>query len=67
MNFHCKPPFLNNAACNFIKKELGHLFCNIYPNMKLKFLFGNNHSFQGLLNHKEKFPTELISDHFCKY
>ena len=61
MEFYCKLPFLNNAACSFIKKELGHLFYNAYPHIDFKFLFVNNFSFQGLLSHKEKLPTELIS------
>ena len=56
-----KLPFLNNPACKFLDKELRGILSKFYPQINGKFVFSNNFTIQGLLNHKEKLPTKLCS------
>ena len=61
LTMYCKIPFLNNAASDFIKQDLSKLLYNNYPHIDFKFFFFNSKTINGLLNHKEKLPTALIS------
>ena len=58
---YCKFPFINNAACDFIKRDLGKFLFKCYPHIDFRFIFFNSMTIQGLLNHKEKLPTALTS------
>ena len=73
--FYCKPkvptaeklqmyikfPFLSNSCCDFIQKQVGKVLNVNYPHIDFKFLFVNNATIQGILNHKERLPKDLIS------
>ena len=56
-----KFPFLSNICCDFIQKELGQVLKMKYVHINFKFLFVNNVTIQGILNHKERLPKDLNS------
>ena len=58
---YVKFPFLNNECCNFMKKEFGKILSFKYPHIDFRFVFVNNNTIKGLLNHKERLPDELSS------
>ena len=58
---YVKFPFMNNFICNFLKQELGRILCFRYPHIDFRFLFVNNRTIQGLLNHKERLPDVFCS------
>ena len=58
---YCKFPFINNAACDFIKRDLGKFLFKCYPHIDFRFVFFYSMTIQGLTNHKDKLPTGLIS------
>ena len=58
---YVKFPFISNKCCNFIQTELGKLVKIKYPYIDFRFIFVNNNNIQGLLNHKERLPGDLLS------
>ena len=53
LRMYIKFPFLSNNCCDYIKQQLGKVLNAKYPHIDFKFLFVNNSTFQGILNHKE--------------
>ena len=58
---YVKFPFLNEECCRFMKKEFSKILDFRYPQINFRFVFVNNNTIQGLLNHKERLPDELSS------
>ena len=58
---YIKFPFLSNSCCNFIQKQMGNILKSRYPQINFRFVFVNNATIHGFLNHKERLPKDLIS------
>ena len=58
---YCKLPFLSNIICSFLKRELFTILSSSFPHIDFKFIFVNNFTIHGLLNHKEKLPDGMRS------
>ena len=58
---YIKFPFLSNVCYNFIQTELGKILRIRYPRIEFRFIFVNKTTIQGLLNHKERLPKDLLS------
>ena len=58
---YIKFPFISNMCCKLIQAELGKLVRIRYPYIDFRFIFVNNTTIQGLLNHKERLPGDLLS------
>ena len=61
LTMYFKLPFLNNPSCHFLEKQFYHIFSKCYPHIDFKIVFTNNFTIHGLLNHKEKLPSDLCS------
>ena len=58
---YIKFPFLNNYICDFVKREIKRILYFRYPQIDFRFVFVNENTIQGLLNHKDKLPSDLCS------
>ena len=58
---YVKFPFLSNACCDFVQRELCKILDWKFPHINFRFVFVNNCTIQGILNHKEKLPKDLVS------
>ena len=61
LQMYIKFPFLSNNCCAFIQKQVGKVLNVKYPHIDFRFLFVNNNTIHGILNHKERLPKELVS------
>ena len=58
---YIKFPFLSNVSSNLIKRDIGNFLRRKYCHIDFRFIFVNNFTIKGLLNHKERLPDELGS------
>ena len=67
MAFYVKLPFISDSSCRFMKAHFTKLLRPYFTHIDFKFLFMNNNTMHGLLNHKEKLPDALCSGLVYKY
>ena len=67
MPFYHNIPFVNNYTCIYIKKNLLKFLSEVYPQININFVFGNNSKIQNLTKHKDKLPTTMESGIVYEY